>query len=274
MTDAVNDQDGTTGAGPVLALEAVGVVIDGHTVLDAIDWVIEPGQHWIVLGPNGGGKSTLVRVAGLALHPSRGRVEVLGTELGRADIRPLRARIGTSSAALVDQLRPNLRAHDVVMTARRGALEPWWHTYDEADHAAAADALAARGVAALADRSFGSLSSGERQRVLLARALVNQPALVLLDEPNAGLDLGAREQLVAALSELAAEPGAPATVLVTHHVEDIPPSATHLAAIAGGRIVAAGPIGDVLDAELIERLFAVPVELRRVRGRWGAQAAG
>jgi iron complex transport system ATP-binding protein len=259
---------------PVLAMEGVGVTIDGTDVLDAVDWCITADQHWVVLGPNGGGKSTLVRVAGLALHPSRGRVRVLGAELGRVDIRPLRARVGTSSAALVDQLRPALTAREVVVTARRGALEPWWHTYDESDHAAARDALAARGVGHLAERSFGSLSSGERQRVLLARALVNRPALVLLDEPNAGLDLGAREQLVAALTELASEPAAPATVLVTHHVEDIPPSATHLAAVSGGRIVAAGAIGEVLDAELIRRLFEVSVDLARHDGRWTARAAG
>jgi iron complex transport system ATP-binding protein len=257
---------------PVLALDSVGVTIDGRTILDGVDWQVRPGEHWVVLGPNGGGKSTLMRVAGLALHPSRGAVTVVGAQLGRVDIRPLRARVGTTSAALMDQLRPALSAHDVVVTARRGALEPWWHTYDEHDHDAARRALAARGVGHLAARTFGTLSSGERQRVLLARALVNHPALVLLDEPNAGLDLGAREQLVAALTELAAEDAAPATVLVTHHVEDIPPSSTHLAAIGGGRLVAAGPIASVLDAALIDRLFAVEVDLERRDGRWSARA--
>jgi iron complex transport system ATP-binding protein len=258
---------------PVLELERVSVTIDGTVVLDGVDWSVATGQHWVVLGPNGGGKSTLVRVAGLALHPSRGRVRVLGAELGRVDIRPLRARVGTSSAALVDQLRPGLTAHEVVVTARRGALEPWWHSYDDVDHDAARRALAARAVGHLAERSFGTLSSGERQRVLLARALVNEPALVLLDEPNAGLDLGAREQLVRALVELAAEDGAPATVLVTHHVEDIPPSTTHLAAVAGGRVVAAGPVEEVLDAELIAALFDVEVELQRRHGRWAARTS-
>lgn len=256
----------------VLSLDSVGVTIDGRPVLDSVDWEVRAGEHWVVLGPNGGGKSTLLRVAGLALHPSRGTVTVAGVELGRADIRPLRARVGVTSAALIDSLRPALIASDVVLTARRGALEPWWHTYDEDDHRAAREALESRAVGHLAGRTFGTLSSGERQRVLLARALVNRPVLVLLDEPNAGLDLGAREQLVAALTELAAEPEAPATVLVTHHVEDIPPSATHLAAVTGGRVVAAGAIEDVLDAGLIEELFAVPVQLQRHQGRWSARA--
>jgi iron complex transport system ATP-binding protein len=273
-TGTVPSSLSSSGHGAVLDLVGVGVTIDGAVLLEGIDWTIQPGQHWVVLGPNGGGKSTLVRVAGLALHPSRGRFRLLGDELGRVDIRPLRARVGTSSAALVDQLRPALTAHEVVMTARRGALEPWWHSYDEADHRAAREALAARGAGHLAGRGFGSLSSGERQRVLLARALVNRPALVLLDEPNAGLDLGAREQLVLSLTELAAEPEAPATVLVTHHVEDIPPSATHLLALAAGRIVAAGPVGEVLDADLIRDLFGISVELVVRRGRWTARAAG
>lgn len=258
--------------GTLLSLRGVGVTIDGEVVLDGVDWDVEPDQHWIVLGPNGGGKSTLVRIAGLALHPSQGRVRVLGHELGRVDIRPLRSRVGTSSAALAGQLRPALTAHEVVVTARRGALEPWWHTYDDDDHQQAEAALRARGVGHLSARAFGTLSSGERQRVLLARALVNRPALVLLDEPNAGLDLGAREQLVAALVELAAEEDAPATVLVTHHVEDIPASATHLAAVANGRLVAAGPIDVVLDAALIEALFEVPVQLERRHRRWTARA--
>jgi iron complex transport system ATP-binding protein len=259
-------------AEPVLELEGVGVTVDGRTILDGIDWSVGAGEHWAVLGPNGGGKSTLLRIAGLALHPSRGRVRLLGHELGRVDIRPLRARIGTSSAALADQLRAALTAHDVVMTARRGALEPWWHRYDDDDHAAARRVLAGRGVAHLDGRTFGTLSSGERQRVLLARALVNDPDLVLLDEPNAGLDLGAREQLVAALTELAGEPTAPATVLVTHHVEDIPPSTTHLAAVAGGRLVACGAIDAILDEGLIEALFGVSVMLERRAGRWAARA--
>jgi iron complex transport system ATP-binding protein len=256
----------------LLDLAGVGVSVEGRWLLDGVDWKVMAGQHWVVLGPNGGGKTTLVRVAGLALHPSRGRLRVLGREPGRVDIRPLRALVGTTSAALADQLRPSLSAHDVVLTARRGALEPWWHRYDDADHARAGAALAARGVGHLAGRAFGTLSSGERQRVLLARALVNRPALVLLDEPNAGLDLGGREELITALAELAAEDAAPATVLVTHHVEDIPPSATHLAALAGGRLQAAGPLDQVLDEDLLERLFGVPVTLDHRGGRWSARA--
>ncbi len=256
----------------VLDLRAVGVTIDGRTVLDDVDWTIEPRQHWAVLGPNGGGKSTLLRIAGLGLHPTRGAVHVLGQQLGRVDIRPLKARLGVSSAALVDQLRPRLTADEVVRCGRYAALEPWWHTYDDADHARAAELLAQVGLKDYGDRTFGTLSSGERQRVLLARALMPDPALVLLDEPTAGLDFGGREELVAALERLAAEPTAPPSVLVTHRVEDIPSTTTHLLAIAEGRAVAAGPIDEALSAELLSEVFALPVAVDRVGGRWTARA--
>ncbi|MEM9135077.1 MAG: ATP-binding cassette domain-containing protein [Actinomycetota bacterium] len=259
-------------ADAVLDLLAVGVTIDGRTVLDGVDWAVEPGQHWAVLGPNGGGKSTLLRVAGLGLHPSRGTVRVLGHELGRVDIRPLKARLGVSSAALVDQLRPRLTADEVVRCGRYAALEPWWHDYDDTDRARAAELLAQVGLKDYGDRTFGTLSSGERQRVLLARALMPDPALVLLDEPTAGLDFGGREELVAALERLAAEPSSPPSVLVTHRVEDIPATTTHLLAIAEGRAMAAGPIGEILTGRLLSELFALPVAVDRLDGRWTARA--
>lgn len=255
---------------PVLDLHDITVEIDGRTVLDGIDWRIEPGQNWVVLGPNGGGKSTLLDVASLGRHPTAGSVTVLGHRLGRVDIRPLRARIGLSSAALAGRLRDRLTAGEVVRCGRYGALEPWWHTYTDADHARASELLARVQLGGFDDRTFGTLSSGERQRVLLARAMVNDPDIVLLDEPTAGLDMGGRESLVAALESIA-RGGGPSTVLVTHHVEDIPATTTHLLAVAGGRSLAAGPIAEVLTPAVLETLFGLPVELSEDGGRWSAR---
>lgn len=256
----------------VLRLEEVSLVRDGRSLLADVDWTVRPGESWAVLGLNGSGKTSLVRIASLYEHPSSGRVEVLGEELGRTDVRTLRARIGLASAALADRLRPTLRAVEVVVTARHGALEPWWHPHDEADHARAREQLARMGCGELAERRFGTLSSGERQRVLLARTLMADPGLLLLDEPTAGLDLAGREQLVAALDALAADPDAPPVVLVTHHVEEVPASFTHALLLRAGRVQAAGPIEAVLDDRSLSECFGVPLVLDRRDGRWSARA--
>jgi iron complex transport system ATP-binding protein len=257
-------------AKPLLSLTDVVVVIDGRTILKRCSWTIESGQHWVVVGPNGSGKSTLVRLAGLQLHPSSGRVEVLGSELGRVDIRPLKALVGLTSAGLAADLRGRLTAEEVVRCGRTGALEPWWHTYSAADTAAALRALERVGLVGFDNRSFGTLSSGERQRVLMARALVNDPELLLLDEPTAGLDLTGREELVATLMSLATS--GPSTVLVTHHVEDIPPTTTHVLTIRDGVVLACGPIGRTLTADVMSEAFAMRVELSSTNGRYTARA--
>ncbi len=271
------DQEKANGARDtdvVLEMDGVGVTIDGKPVLHNISWSVERRQHWALLGPNGGGKSTAMRVAALQLHPSTGSITVLGHRLGRIDIRPLRARIGVSSAALVDQLRGSLTAEEIVRCGRFGALEPWWHTYDAADTTRAEDLLARLGLDGYGPRTFATMSSGERQRVLLARTLMPNPELILLDEPTAGLDFGGREELVGALHSLAADPGAPPSVLVTHRVEDLPETTTHLAAIKEGRMVAAGPIESTLSADVLSEVFSLPVELSRHGGRWAARATG
>jgi len=257
---------------PVLRLDGVHRTTDGVEILRGIDWTIEPGQHWVVLGPNGGGKTTLVRIASMWLHPSAGDVTVLGEQLGRTDVRRLRERVGFASASMADLLRSDLLVTDVVMTARNAALEPWWHDYDEDDRANARRALERVGVPHLAERRFGACSSGERQRVLVARALSTDPGLLLLDEPTAALDLAGREQFVRMLSELANNPATPPMALVTHHVEEIPDGFTHALLVKDGRTLAQGRIGDVLTSESLSECFGLPLSLERQRGRFTAWA--
>jgi iron complex transport system ATP-binding protein len=260
------------GAEVVLDLAGVGVARDGRPLLAGIDWRVRRGERWVVLGPNGSGKSTLVRVASLWLHPTSGTVRVLGEQLGRCDVRPLRARVGVAAASLADRLRPDLAVEDVVVTSRRGALEPWWHTYDDKDRRRAAEAMDLVGVGHLHGRLFATLSSGERQRVQLARTVAADPDLLLLDEPAAGLDLGAREDLVGRLEALAADRGTGPLVLVTHHVEEIPDGTTHALLLRAGRVVAAGPLADTLTSENLSTTFGVAVTLSAVDGRWSARA--
>ncbi len=256
-----------------LRLRGVAVVRDGVAILDGIDWDIGHGERWAVLGPNGSGKTTLLRVAGMRLLPTRGTVEVLGETYGRSDARAVRRRVSFVSQSLLRGLRPTLSAHDVVLTGRHAALEAWWHRYDEDDHLHARRLLDAAGLGDADERPFGVLSEGERQQVLLARALMAEPDLLLLDEPAAGLDLGARERLVMHLGVLAADPGTPPLVLVTHHVEELPAGITHAALVSAGRLVQVGPASDVLTTDAISSCFGVPVNVERVEGRWTARAA-
>lgn len=250
----------------------VGLTRDGRDLLDGVHWQVQPDQRWVLLGANGSGKTSLVRIASLYEHPSRWSVEVLGERLGRTDVRTLRRRISLVSPAMADLVRPQLRAAEVVVCAKYAALEPWWHPYEAADHHRARQLLDEQGVGTAADRPWGTLSSGERQRVLLARALMSAPGLVLLDEPTSGLDLGGREALVDRLDLLAADADAVPMVLVTHHVEEIPPSFTHLLALRDGHVLAAGELGPTLDAELLSECFGVPLTLERHDdGRYGAR---
>lgn len=268
-----NDPGSPPTRDPVLATEAVTVVRGGRAILDRVTFAVSPGQRWVVLGPNGCGKTTLLKVLSLYLHPSSGQVSALGRELGTFDVRTVRPRIAYSSASLSAELRPALTAEEVVMTARHGALEPWWHEYGDTDRERARDCLAAMGVGAFAGSPFGALSSGEQQRVLLARALMNDPFVVLLDEPSARLDLGGREALVRILDGFAADNPLLPTVTVTHHVDEVAPSTTHCMMLRGGTVLAAGPVGEVLDSARLSECFgtALTVE-RRDNGRlsaWG-----
>jgi iron complex transport system ATP-binding protein len=264
----------TSAAGrtPAIALVGVAVRREGVVVLDDIDWQVGPGERWVILGPNGSGKTTLLGVAGARLWPTAGEVEILGARLGRVDVRTLRPRISLVSGSVTRQLRADLPARHVVASGRYGALETWWDTYSAEDWQRADQLLAGAGVAAIADRPFGVISEGERQQVLLARALMGQPELLLLDEPAAGLDLGARERLIATLGELAADGDSPTLVMVTHHCEEIPTAFTHAGLIRQGALLASGPLDDVVTSELVSRCFDVEVSVGRDHGRWWCRA--
>jgi iron complex transport system ATP-binding protein len=253
-----------------LSLRDVTLVREGRAILDTVTWTVGASERWVVLGRNGCGKSTLMKIASLYLHPSSGEVDVLGETLGRTDVRSLRKRIGVASSGMADQLRSDLIAADVVMTAKNAALETWWHTYDDADRQRARDCLERMEIGRLADRSFATLSSGEKQRVLLARTLMPEPGLLLLDEPTAGLDLAGREDLVRTLGVLAVGVDTPATVLVTHHVEEIPEGFTHVLMLREGRVLSAGTLDDVLTEANLSECFEMPLGLERRHGRWWA----
>jgi len=217
------------------------------------------------------GGTTLIRLAAGYVHPTTGRVDVLGHTLGRVDVRHLRTGIGLASGALAAMLRPGLTAVGAVMAGKHAALETWWHSYDDSDAQRARSLLARMGCGPLAEQPLGTLSDGERQRVQLARTLMTDPALLLLDEPTAGLDLGGREDLVARLAELAADPVSPPTVLVTHHVEEIPPGFDHALVLADGGVVAAGRLDDVLGDGALARAFGLPIVVERREGRTWAR---
>ena len=226
-----------------------------------------------MLGANGAGKTSLLRIAALYQHPSTGTVEVLGQTLGRTDVRTLRERIAFSSPALAAKLEPSMTATEVVMTARYAALAPWWHRYTDADRARALELLDEWRCAPLATHPFTTLSAGERQRVLLARMLMNEPGVALLDEPTAGLDIGGREELVADLAVWARDATRPAMVLVTHHLEEIPPAFTHALVLKGGRTLASGPLRDTVTTEILSDAYELDLIVDERDDRYTARLA-
>lgn len=256
----------------VLQLNEVTVVRGATRILDSINWTVHEGERWVILGPNGAGKTTLLQVAAARIHPTSGTAEILDERLGRVDVFELRPRIGLASAAMAEAIPAAERVLDLVMTASYAVVGRWRESYDPTDEKRAADLLAALGVAALSERRFGTLSEGERKRVQIARALMSDPELLLLDEPAAGLDLGGREDLVLRLNALAADWASPAVVLVTHHVEEIPPAFTHVLLLRGGRVVAAGPTDEVLTSPWLTAAFGLPMVIDRVAGRFAARA--
>lgn len=258
---------------PPLALQLHSVTLqrEGSVILDHVDLTVSSRERWLVLGANGSGKTSLVRIAALYDHPTSGRVEVLGETLGSTDVRELRRRIGYLSAAFAADLRPQILVRDVVMTARTAALETWWHTYDDSDRRRALACLEQVGIDHLSERQFGSLSSGEQQRVLLARVSMNDPGLVLLDEPSARLDLGGRETLVQALTSWTHDLRFPPLVIVTHHLDEVPSGMTHVLMLKSGRVLSSGPIERCLDSASLSECFEVDLRLeRRPNGRYSA----
>jgi iron complex transport system ATP-binding protein len=254
-------------------LEFAGVTVrrGQATLLDSVDWTVEEDERWVVLGPNGAGKTTLLQVAAAQVHPTEGVAGVLEEVLGTVDVFELKPRIGLTSAALAERIPRGERVRDVVVSASYGVVGRWREDYDELDHDRARELLVEVGVAHLGDRTFGTLSEGERKRVQIARALMADPELLLLDEPAAGLDLGGREDLVSTLSVLAHDALSPATVLVSHHVEEIPPGFTHALLLRGGAVVAAGPVDEVVTEDALAATFGMPLVLRREAGRFSAR---
>jgi iron complex transport system ATP-binding protein len=254
----------------VVRMDEVTVRRGRSTLLQGVSWAVELDERWVVLGPNGAGKTTLLRLAGAELHPTTGTVDVLGERMGRVDVFELRTRIGLCSAALNGRVPGDELVRDVVVSAGYGVLGRWRERYDTADTERAEYLLDALGVRGLAERTFGTLSEGERKRTLIARALMTDPELLLLDEPAAGLDLGGREDLVGRLTTLAADADAPASVLVTHHVEEIPVGYTHGLLLREGQVVAAGLLEDVLTDDNLSKTFGLPLAVQRRRGRYTA----
>jgi iron complex transport system ATP-binding protein len=264
----------TVEVNPDAVLQFVDVTVrrGRATLLDRINWTVEMDERWAVLGPNGAGKTTLLQIAAANMHPSAGAAYVLGEQLGRVDVFEVRPRIGLASTALADRIPGTELVRDVVVSAGYSVLGRWREAYGRMDVRRATSLLDRAGVGAFAERSFGTLSQGEKARVQIARALMTDPELLLLDEPAAGMDLGGREDLLRRLTRFAEDPDAPASVLVTHHVEELPPGITHVLLLREGKAVASGLAHDVLTDEALSETFGLKLRVERGNGRWFARA--
>ncbi len=271
VSSAVASSEGSNGA--VVRMTGVDVVRGETHLLRGVDWSVEPEHRWVVLGPNGAGKTTLLALASAHMHPTRGEVRLLGETLGAVDVFELRPRIGLTSAALAQRIAPTEKTGDIVVSAGYAVVGRWRERYDVHALTRAGMLMTQWGVEQFAHRPFGTLSEGERKRAQIARALMPDPELLLLDEPGAGLDLGGREDLVTRLSDLARYHYAPAQVLVTHHVEEIPPGYTHALLLRGGEVVASGAADDVLTEAHLSDTFGLKLSLNRTNGRFTARRA-
>ncbi|MGO2745150.1 ABC transporter ATP-binding protein [Microbacterium sp.] len=257
------------------ALDFTDVVVrrDGRNIVDHVTWQVADDQRWVVLGPNGAGKTTLLQLADTLMHPTSGTVTVLGETLGRTDVFEIRPRIGFSSSAMAKRIPREETVLNVVLTAAYSVTGRWNEQYENIDERRALRVLGEWKLDHLADRTFGTLSDGEQKRVQIARAVMTDPELLLLDEPTASLDLGSREELLSLLSGYASSPTTPAMVVVTHHVEEIPVGFTHVLLLREGGIVAAGPISETLTADALTEAFGMPIVVSSEDGRYSARAA-
>jgi iron complex transport system ATP-binding protein len=256
----------------VLRLRGVTVSYDKSLLLRDVDWVVRSDESWAVIGPNGAGKTTLLQVAGAMLAPTAGSAEILGEPLAESDLTELRTRIGMASVAVADRVPAAEKVIDLVLTAAYGLLGRTAENYDSFDVTRAVELLDAMGCAHLIRRRFVTLSEGERKRVQIARALMADPELLLLDEPAAGLDLGGREDLLRRIAALTTDPRAPMMIMVTHHVEEVPAGFTHAMLLRRGGVLAAGPIREVFTERILSRCFGIPLRVTSAGGRWSAQA--
>lgn len=256
----------------ILEIENLSVRRGGKTILGPLNWQVLEGQRWVVLGPNGAGKTTLLQVCSSLIHPTSGSIKILGEQLGKVDVFELRTRIGLTSSALVEQLPADELVIDVVLTAAYAMLGRWQEKYDLWDESRAMALLTALGVRELGDRNFGSLSEGEKKRVQIARALMADPELLLLDEPASSLDLGGREDLLKRIEVFAKDHLAPATVIVTHHIEEIPAGTTHALLLKEGSEVAKGDINTVITDLNLSNAYGLPISVQSEGGRFFARA--
>ncbi|KAM9862580.1 ABC transporter ATP-binding protein [Leucobacter sp. BZR 635] len=256
----------------VLSLNDASYIRNRRPILDNVTWQVDDSERWVILGPNGAGKTTILKLVTANDFPTTGTVDVLGNRLGKIDIFELRSRLGFVSSATARRIPPNELVRDVVLTAAYSVEGRWNEEYDAIDVRQADRVLAEWDLLELADQPFGTLSDGERKRTLIARAVMTDPELLLLDEPSASLDLGARERLLQMLSGFAQSPYSPAMVMVTHHVEEIPPGFTHVLLVNDGKVQAAGPIADTLTPENLEATFGMQFELSVANGRYAATA--
>ncbi|MCU1550765.1 MAG: transporter ATP-binding protein [Glaciihabitans sp.] len=257
----------------VLQLTDVSIVRDGNRILDGINWEVDDAERWVILGPNGAGKTTLLQIAAALIHPSKGKALLLDDTLGAVDVFELRPRIGFASSAMSKRIPSTETVLNVVLTAAYSVTGRWNEEYEDVDVRRAERVLNEWKLGALSGRKFGALSDGEQKRVQIARAVMTDPEILLLDEPAASLDLGSREELLQLLSGFASAPTAPAIVMVTHHVEEIPQGFTHALLLSNGKIAAAGPLDEVLTSEKLTETFGLPLELTSDNGRFTARAS-
>ena len=256
----------------LVALRNVSVIRSGVAILDQVSWEVRLGERWVIIGPNGAGKTTLLSLLSSYLFPSKGEVEILGSILGKVDSGDVKTRVGMTSAALLNLIPPEESVEDLIASSAYAVFGRWNEEYDIWDESRVGALMSALGVKELRKRNFGTLSEGERKRVMIARALMPDPELLLMDEPAAGLDLGGREDLLSRISQLADDPLAPASLMVTHHLEEIPAGSTHLLALKSGRVFASGEISKILNSEMLTDLYGIRITLEGAEGRFFARS--